>query len=76
MDRRRRTRALGVVNAAAVFLMLVGFFVLTALPRATPPAVAERAPDFELPDHQGDRFSLGRALADGPILLVFYRGHW
>jgi peroxiredoxin len=36
----------------------------------------ERATDFELPDHQGRPWRLGDELAEGPVLLVFYRGDW
>ncbi len=36
----------------------------------------EMAPDFELPDSSGMRFSLTRALDQGPAVLVFYRGSW
>ena len=36
----------------------------------------EMAPDFELPDVDGMRFSLMRALDQGPAVLVFYRGSW
>jgi peroxiredoxin len=36
----------------------------------------DRAIDFELPDHLGRPWRLGEQLADGPVLLVFYRGDW
>ncbi len=36
----------------------------------------EMAPDFELPDAGGMRFSLMQALDHGPAVLVFYRGSW
>lgn len=36
----------------------------------------ETAPDFELPDGDGTRFSLMQALDQGPAVLVFYRGSW
>ncbi|WP_119419327.1 peroxiredoxin-like family protein [Desertibaculum subflavum] len=36
----------------------------------------ETAPDFELPDGEGMRFSLMRALDEGPAVLMFYRGSW
>lgn len=35
-----------------------------------------RFPDFELPDAQGRPWRLSTALADGPVVLVFYRGDW
>jgi peroxiredoxin len=34
------------------------------------------APDFILPDANGHEFRLYSALADGPVVLVFYRGGW
>ncbi|ANN14599.1 peroxiredoxin-like protein [Amycolatopsis orientalis] len=33
-------------------------------------------PDFTLPDATGARVSLGELVADGPAVLVFYRGAW
>ncbi len=37
---------------------------------------ARTAPDFSAMDHTGKAVSLRAALADGPVVLVFYRGHW
>ncbi len=39
-------------------------------------AALERAPDFELPDPSGRSVRLSDELRRGPVLLVFYRGHW
>ena len=39
-------------------------------------AVGERFPTFILPDEQGEPLDLRRALTDGPLMLVFYRGDW
>ena len=36
----------------------------------------DRATDFVLPDHTGRPWALGERLAEGPVLLVFYRGDW
>jgi len=36
----------------------------------------EKATDFELPDHHGRPWDLSEKLAEGPVLLVFYRGDW
>jgi hypothetical protein len=52
--------------------------------RGTPPpgiegraiAVGAQAPSFELPTSSGATFSLKEALSHGPVVLVFYRGHW
>lgn len=38
--------------------------------------VGERAPAFRLPDQQGQPVELDTLLAQGPVVLVFYRGHW
>ncbi len=42
----------------------------------TTPATGEGAPNFELPDQHGRPFGLAREAAQGPIVLVFYRGDW
>ncbi|NII09711.1 peroxiredoxin-like family protein [Oleiagrimonas sp. C23AA] len=36
----------------------------------------DRAPDFSLPDPDGAPVSLASLLADGPLVLTFYRGVW
>ncbi|MES2681933.1 MAG: peroxiredoxin-like family protein [Pseudomonadota bacterium] len=38
--------------------------------------VGERAPSFRLPDQHGQLVELSTLLAQGPTVLVFYRGHW
>ncbi|HUF53254.1 MAG TPA: hypothetical protein VMR52_05710 [Dehalococcoidia bacterium] len=39
--------------------------------------VGEQAPDFDLPVAGSDRrVRLSEALARGPAVLCFYRGHW
>jgi hypothetical protein len=75
-DRRRRIRLLGFINGALFVFVFVGFFALTGLPPATAPALAQQAPDFAIPDHEGREFSLTQALDAGPVLLIFYRGYW
>lgn len=45
-------------------------------PRAAGPAKEAVAPSFELPDHRGNTVSLDRLRADGPAVVVFYRGFW
>jgi peroxiredoxin len=40
------------------------------------PAVGDRAPDFCLQDAGGGEVCLAELLADGPVVLVFYRGAW
>jgi peroxiredoxin len=36
----------------------------------------QAAPDFVLPDHRGGQFHLHGSSRTGPIVIVFYRGHW
>jgi peroxiredoxin len=38
--------------------------------------VGDHAPDFTLPDQLGREVHLGDRLANGPVVLVFYRGEW
>ena len=38
--------------------------------------VGAKAPDFELPNPTGQRIKLSTLLADGPVVLSFYRGEW
>ena len=38
--------------------------------------VGDYAPDFELPDADGQSVRLSGLLADGPVVLTFYRGAW
>jgi peroxiredoxin len=40
------------------------------------PAAGELAPDFELPDSMGAPRRLPQLVAEGPLVLLFYRGHW
>jgi peroxiredoxin len=41
-----------------------------------PLAVGDRAADFELPDALGHPVRLAERLAQGPVVLTFYRGDW
>jgi peroxiredoxin len=41
-----------------------------------PPQPGEIAPDFELPDSTGSLRRLSELAASGPLVLLFYRGHW
>ncbi len=38
--------------------------------------VGDRAPDFTLPNADGDDARLSDLLADGPVVIVWYRGGW
>ena len=46
------------------------------VPAQADAAVGRAAPDFSLPDHRGGEFHLRDHLGRGPLLVVFYRGHW
>lgn len=36
----------------------------------------DRAPDFTLPNPSGEQVSLTPLLAQGPVVVTFYRGTW
>ncbi len=38
--------------------------------------IGDKAPDFSLPDADGNTVSLSDTLKKGPVVLVFYRGAW
>ena len=38
--------------------------------------IGEYAPDFALSLSDGDLFVLGEEAKGGPVVIVFYRGHW
>ena len=38
--------------------------------------IEQTAPDFELPDAQGNAVSLANLLKEGPVVVTFYRGSW
>ncbi len=44
--------------------------------RGEPLTVQSQAPAFSLPDPSGQQVSLQALLQQGPVVLVFYRGHW
>ncbi len=73
---RWRVRLPGLFSVLMLVLFAGSFFWLLRLPSAGAFAELERAPDFTLRDHLGNEFTLSKELADGPVLLVFYRGFW
>ncbi|MEX0980716.1 MAG: peroxiredoxin-like family protein [Bacteroidales bacterium] len=38
--------------------------------------VGAKAPDFKAIDADGKQFELAQALKKGPVVMIFYRGHW
>lgn len=77
-----RTRAALVVTAAVLSLLigggfLVSVFFLMALPAPSQTwTVGRPVPDFALPNQDGELIRLSSFVGKGPVLLVFYRGHW
>jgi hypothetical protein len=56
--------------------MFIGLRFISAQPVTTPAvAVGQPIPDFTLPDHRGEAFSLSQ-ISGKPFLLKFFRGHW
>lgn len=43
---------------------------------AAPTAPAETVAEFRVTDQRGREVALSAALERGPVVLVFYRGHW
>jgi cytochrome oxidase Cu insertion factor (SCO1/SenC/PrrC family) len=66
----------------AVLALLVAFaayqyFFQFRLSTRNPGTVAKGvAPDFSLPDETGKATTLTSLTANGPAVLVFYRGYW
>jgi hypothetical protein len=75
-DRRRWVNVVAALTCVMLALFAVTFFWLADLPDATPAAQLAVAPDFTLPDQEQRPTVLRDAYAVGPVLLVFYRGHW
>jgi peroxiredoxin len=40
------------------------------------PNIDDFAPDFELVDSTGTPQCLSEMVSHGPLVLIFYRGHW
>lgn len=72
---RWSARILAGVNVALPLLFAGAFFGLLALPRVAS-KVGAQAPEFTLQDQEQRPVGLAATLAQGPVLLVFYRGHW
>lgn len=72
-DRRAWVRIVAGVQLAALAFSCWAFLVVARLPERDVP---ERAVDFTLPDQDGHPVTLAAELQKGPVLLVFFRGHW
>jgi hypothetical protein len=75
-DGRRLLRVLLGLDVGLLAACAWLFFGLSALPPGTTAEGLERAPDFTLPDDDGQPVTLVKELSHGPVLLVFYRGFW
>lgn len=75
VDRRRWVRAVAALHVLALAVCAWSFLGYSRLP-ATSVESVQRAPDFTLPDSRGQSVTLSEQLARGPVLLVFFRGHW
>ncbi len=75
-DRRLVVRALAALDVVLLGAFAWLFFGLAALHAQPVADELSRAPDFTLPDQEGRPVPLAAELARGPVLLVFYRGHW
>lgn len=75
-DPRLRIKALAGAAILLFGLFLYAYFVLFRVPADTGLSTFDAAPDFTLPDQTGAAVSLAEVRAAGPVLLVFYRGHW
>ena len=75
-DRRART----LVPAGLTFVLALAFlwlfFIVARLPAPTTFEQLERAPDVELLGAAGAPMRPSQEVARGPLLLVFFRGHW
>ncbi len=67
--------SLGTI-AFATFAFSI-FYVARQLPAsAGAPRVGQKAPDFTLPDQDGNPVTLSHLLESGGVVLIFYRGYW
>lgn len=76
-DDRTWVRIAGVANVVALAAAAAWFFWLASIPAPDPKAASlSTAPDFRLPDQDGQPVALGAQYRGGHVLLVFYRGSW
>ena len=75
-DRRTRVRVVNVFSFLFIALFMYGFFIMSRVPDSPEFARLDSAPAFALADHTGRTVTLDQVRTTGPVLLVFYRGHW
>ncbi|MHC5110105.1 MAG: hypothetical protein ACYTHJ_09525 [Planctomycetota bacterium] len=74
-----RTRSARIIAGCCVTLtalFALMFFPFSRLPQATDTKALTSAPDVTLANHEGQPVTLSALWKQGPLLLVFYRGHW
>ncbi len=61
-----------------LLLSLLSFFALLVIAQEAPEGlfINSKAPDFKAKDQHGKDIRLKDLLKQGPVVLVFYRGHW
>ena len=74
-----------ILAALALFLGILGkYFAQQLPPSSRAPHAGQKAPDFTLPDQNGQPVSLasllksphGAGVKNGGVILIFYRGYW
>lgn len=76
-DRRWRARIAASFSVVLTGASAAMFFLVARLPAAdAAPGERSIAGDFTLPDEHGKPRALSEFCRSGPVLLVFYRGHW
>jgi len=76
IDKRLRTRVLLGIQCAYVALFAWTAFGFARMPAAPHARELIRVADFRLLDQRGQPVALADELHHGPVLLVFFRGHW
>lgn len=59
-----------------VILTLTLLVACGLTPRTPGPPPQAPAPEFSLPSHTGESVTLAQLTANGPAVVVFYRGFW
>lgn len=67
------------INKLILFYSFILFFLSTCVLKGEDPkglSVGDRAPIFSAVDQFNNIFNLEAQLKQGPVVLMFYRGHW
>ena len=77
---QRKILATIVVILGIAPLALFAFYITTTKTppvSAVTPSIGQKAPDFTLPDQNGQPMALSKLLeGSNGVLLIFYRGYW